>query len=66
MNKARITSLAAMGDEQVKEDMTMTPLERLILAFQISDFALEVRRNHEINEEESGSIQWIELHKVSP
>jgi hypothetical protein len=63
MNKAKITSPAAMDDEQVKEDIAMTPLERLTLAFQISDFALEIRPGNEtINE---SSIQWIELHKVS-
>jgi hypothetical protein len=66
MNKAKITSLAAMSDEQVKEDMKMTALERLTLAFQISDFAIVVCRNHETNkEEESKSIHWIELRKVA-
>ena len=43
MNKARITSPAAMSEEQIKEDIAMTPLERLTLAFKISDFALTLR-----------------------
>lgn len=66
MSKAKIISLAAMSDEQVKEDMKMTPLERITLAFQISDFAMEVRRDKNAsNDEESNSIQWIELRKLS-
>jgi hypothetical protein len=65
MNKAKITSPAAMSEEQIKEDIAMTPLERLTLAFKISDFALELRPNDETIREESSSIQWIELHKIS-
>jgi hypothetical protein len=65
MNKAKITSPAAMSEEQIKEDIAMTPLERLNLAFQISDFALELHPNQETIKTESSSIQWIELHKIS-
>jgi hypothetical protein len=65
MNKAIITSPAAMSEEQIKEDIAMTPLERLTLAFKISDFALELRPDNETIEEESSSIQWIELRKIS-
>lgn len=65
MNKATITSPAAMSEEQIKEDIAMTPLERLTLAFKISDFALELRPNNETIKEESSSIQWIELRKIS-
>lgn len=65
MNKAKITSPEAMSEEQVKEDISMTPLERLNLAFQISDFALELRPNSEITEEEPSSFQWMELRKIS-
>ncbi len=63
MNKARITSPRAMSKEQIKEDISMTPLERLNLAFQISDFALELNPNHETIEEQPSSIQWVGLHK---
>jgi hypothetical protein len=65
MYKARITSLEAMSDEQVKEDIAMTALERLNLAFQISDLALELRPKREVYKEESPAHQWIELHKIS-
>lgn len=65
MNKAKVTSPSAMSEEQLKEDIAMTPLERLTLAFKISDFALELRGDNETNEEESSSIQWIELRKTS-
>jgi hypothetical protein len=65
MNKAIITSPAAMSEEQIKEDIAMTPLERLTLAFKISDFALTLRPSNETIKEESSSIQWIELHKSS-
>jgi len=43
MNKAEITSPAAINEEQLKVDLAMTPLARLTLAFKISDFALELR-----------------------
>jgi len=65
MNKAKITSPAAMSEEQIKEDIAMTPLERLTLAFKISDFALTLRPTDEITKEESSSIQWIELREIS-
>lgn len=58
-------SLEAMNEEQVLEDISMTPLERLHIAFQISDFALEIHREQETIQEESSSINWIVLHKRS-
>lgn len=57
MNKAKITSPAGMSEEQLKEDIAMTPIERLTLAFEISDFALELRPDNESIEEESSSIE---------
>ena len=57
MNKAKITSPAGMSEEQLKEDIAMTPIERLTLAFKISDFALELRPDNESIEEESSSIE---------
>ena len=65
MNKAKVTSPAAMSEEQIKEDIAMTPLERLTLAFKISDFALELRPGNAKVKEESSSVQWIELRKIS-
>ena len=54
-----------MSKDQVTEDISMTPLQRIELAFKISDFALDFHRDGERRKEESTSIQWIELHKVS-
>lgn len=65
MKKAIITSPAAMSEEQIKEDIAMTPLERLALAFKISDFAFTLRPSNDTIKEESSSIQWIELRKIS-
>jgi hypothetical protein len=65
MNKAKITSPEAMSEEQIKEDIAMTPLERLTLAFKISDFTLQLRPTDETIKEESSSIQWIELRTIS-
>lgn len=65
MNKAKITSPAAMSEEQIKEDIAMTPLERLTLAFKISDLALELHPNSGTINEGSSAIQWIELQKIS-
>jgi len=65
MNKAIITSPAAMSEDQIREDIAMTPLERLTLAFKISDFAITLRSTDDTIKEESSSIQWIELRKIS-
>lgn len=54
-----------MSEEQLKEDMAMTPLERLELAFQISDFALALRQQHDAVKEEPSTTPWIELRKIS-
>jgi hypothetical protein len=54
-----------MSEGRIKEDISMTPLERLTLAFQVSDFAIELHPNHEPVEEETSSIQWVELNKIS-
>jgi hypothetical protein len=66
MKKARITSPSTMSEDQVSEDISMTPLQRLELAFKISDFAADLRSTApEATKEKSTSIQWIELHKVT-
>jgi hypothetical protein len=51
-----------MAQSQINEDISMTPLQRIELAFQISDFALEIQRTQEGVKEEPSTIQWIELH----
>ena len=65
MKKATISSPSRMSENQISEDISMTPLQRLDLAFKISDFAVSFHRDGERRKEESTSIQWIELHKVS-
>ena len=54
-----------MREDQVREDISMTPLQRLELAFKISDFAIDLHPHRETTKEEITSIQWIELNKVS-
>ena len=54
-----------MSEDQVREDNSMTPLQRLELAFKISDFTIDLHPHRETTNEEVTSIQWIELHKVS-
>ena len=66
MSKAKITTLAGMSEEQILEDLSMSPLERINLAFQISDFAKELRPELETIEDKSSSIEWIELHRYHP
>ncbi|HYG19715.1 MAG TPA: hypothetical protein VD816_12345 [Ohtaekwangia sp.] len=64
MNKARITSPAAMREDQVKEDIAMTPSERLDLAFQITDFANEICANPGNVKDKSSSVHWIDVGKI--
>lgn len=65
MKKATITSPRKMSEGQVREDISMTPLQRLELAFKISEFAVDLHPDRETSKEESKSIQWIVLHKIS-
>jgi hypothetical protein len=65
MNKAKVTTPEAMRDDQIMEDISMTPLERLDLAFRLSDFAVNIQKKQEPAKEKSPGIQWIELRKFS-
>jgi len=65
MNKATITSPDAMAEEQIQEDIAMSPAQRLTLAFKISDFALELRSKDASMKDDSSSVVWIDLVKVS-
>lgn len=65
MNKAKVTSPQIMSEEQLKEDISMSPMERLNLAFQISDFALELHPVPENFEDDPSPIRWIELRIIS-
>ena len=56
MNKATITTLEAMDQERIEEDIAMTPLERMKLFFQLSDLALEIHENQEPVIKESTKI----------
>ena len=64
MDKAKVTTLEEMSRYQILEDISMTPSERMELAFQLAEFALEINSNRKQIPEES-SIPWIELHKIS-
>lgn len=61
MSKVKITSPEFMAQDQIRDDVAMTPSERLERAFEISDFALEIQQSQENANEEQSSIQWIEL-----
>ena len=65
MKKAKLTSPDAMAHDQVMEDIAMSPAQRLEVAFQISDFALDIHKQRKFTRTETSSIKWIELHKVS-
>jgi hypothetical protein len=65
MKKATITSPKTMSEDQVREDISMTPLQRLELAFKISDFAIDLHPDRETTNKESTSIHWIQLRKVT-
>jgi hypothetical protein len=65
MKKARLTSPEAMAHDQVMEDIAMSPAQRLEVAFQISDLALEIHQRRGFKKNDSSSIQWIELRMVS-
>jgi len=53
-----------MREDQVKEDIAMTPSERLDLAFQITDFANEICANPGNVKDKSSSVHWIDVGKI--
>lgn len=46
---------------QEKEDLTMTPEQRLELMFQLIDLSVALTPSKELSQAEN-SIQWIDLH----
>lgn len=48
MEKVKVVSPEEMSQAQGQEDVSMTPLERLEIAFSLSDFAFEVQRGREV------------------
>lgn len=44
MEKVRIVTIESLSEEQVREDMAMTPTERLEVAFRLSDLAVEIQQ----------------------
>lgn len=63
MDKAEIISPEAMAVKQADEDIAMTAVQRLTLAFQISEFAAELHLKKSQTEMNSSSILWIDLKK---
>jgi hypothetical protein len=64
MRKAKITSHEDMSRSQIRQDMSLSPMERVEIALQLSDLALKITKTR-TSQEEFTSIRWIELHKTA-
>lgn len=58
--KASITTMKQMTEEQIAKDLSLTSLQRLELAFQLSELAAEIQKKHQYNDNPAG-INWIDL-----
>lgn len=61
MIKPQIISLTEKKEQQILEEMNMTPEQRLILAFQLIELAIEITPGKKLKSLEDSSIEWIEL-----
>lgn len=61
---ASLTTPQAMERDKVRADISMTSVERVIHALELSDFALAIRKDRDIPKEAPSSIQWIDLRKT--
>lgn len=58
--KAELFIPEKSADEKIKEDMSMTPVQRMSLAFRLADFAMEFRLNKKLPSKKD-NIRWHEL-----
>lgn len=58
--KARITTVKQMTEEQITKDQSLTAIQRLELAFQLSQLAAEIQKDPKHNDHPTG-INWINL-----
>ncbi|MDZ4844725.1 MAG: hypothetical protein SH857_04155 [Chitinophagales bacterium] len=58
--KVEFFSPANSSDEKIKEDMAMTPQQRMSLAFRLADFAMEFTPDKTLPSKKD-KISWREL-----
>ncbi len=58
--KAEFFNPTLSSDEKVRDDISMTPQQRLSLAFRLADIALEIRKG-QIPPSKDENIIWHEL-----
>jgi len=63
MNQARFLSPQAMSEQQLRDDMALTPLERIQISFTLSRFAEAIHKGLHSKQEPPSAIPWIELRK---
>ncbi len=60
MKKAKLTTHEEMEADKIRNDMAMTPKERLLLALRYMKTAIALSPNHALPQNEDG-IKWIDL-----
>jgi len=62
MRKVEIyDSIEAMNEARVREEMNMTPVQRIELVFQLMDLAIAMSPNKKLESYKDDDIPWIEL-----
>ncbi len=61
MRKAKLTTHKEMEAEKIREDMAMTPKQRLMLALQLMETAIALSPDKTLHSQDDGGIKWIEL-----
>lgn len=63
MKKLKRTSNEEMEADKIKEDMAMTPQERLLLSLKLMDLSRTLTPDNMLRSSENSTIQWKELKR---
>jgi len=63
MKKLKRTSHEEMEADKIKEDMAMTPQERLLLSLKLMDLSRTLTPDNILRSSENSTIQWKELKR---
>lgn len=55
-------SIDSMREAQMRDEMKMTPEQRLELVFQLIDLAIAISPDHKLKSSDRDNLPWIELH----
>lgn len=63
MKKLKRTSHEEMEAEKIREDMAMSPQERLLLSLKLMDLSRALTPDNKLHSSENSTIKWKELKR---